>query len=157
MAVLLAAGLLAAAGCGDDDDDSGGGGTPATTEAEPTTTTDQPDAPADATAVVLTEFKIDPANPKLKAGKATFEVVNEGQVPHALEIEGNGEEIVSETLTGTGDTDTVEADLKAGEYEWYCPIGNHADQGMKGTLTVEGADGASDDSGGGGGGGGGGY
>ena len=61
---------------------------------------------------------------------------NDGQVPHALEIEGGGEEFETEVLQG-GDTATLEADLKAGEYKWYCPVGNHAAQGMEGTLTVE--------------------
>ena len=157
IAVLLAAGVLVAAGCGDDDDDDGGGSGGATTgEQQSTAPSDEPKASGETTKVSLTDFKIDPAEPKLKAGKATFEVTNDGQVPHALEIEGNGEEFVSETLTSNGDTDTLEADLKAGEYEWYCPVGNHADMGMKGTLTVEGgssSEGASDDSGGGGGGG----
>ncbi len=37
-----------------------------------------------------------------------------------------------------GASTTLEADLKAGSYEWYCPAGDHADMGgMKGTLTVE--------------------
>ena len=139
MAVLLATGMIAAAGCGDDDDDSGdGGGTnssapAATTESAP----EESSGGGETTKVSLTEFKIDPANPSLEAGKATFEVVNDGQIPHALEIEGNGEEVVSKTLSSTGDTDTVSIDLKAGEYEWYCPIGNHKDQGMEGTLTVK--------------------
>ena len=136
MAILLAAGAFAVAGCGDDDDDGGGGA--ANTEPPPAETT--PAEPSGggggAERVVLTEFAIDPANPKLKPGKATFEVVNEGSAPHALEIEGGGEEFVTEVLDGGG-SETLEADLKAGEYEWYCPVGNHADMGMKGTLTVE--------------------
>jgi uncharacterized cupredoxin-like copper-binding protein len=26
--------------------------------------------------------------------------------------------------------------IEAGEYEFYCPVGNHKDAGMEGTLTV---------------------
>ena len=120
MAVLLATGLLLA-GCGDDEDEepaggAGGGG--------------------EGTRVVMTEFALDPANPTAKSGKVRFDVVNEGSAPHALEIEGNGVEVATDVLDGGGSA-TLEADLKAGEYEWYCPVGNHADQGMKGTLTVE--------------------
>jgi plastocyanin len=148
MAVLLATGLLAAAGCGDDDDEEPSGSTqaaPAETqteaEAPPAAETQSGDDSGGggggaAESVSLTEFKIDPANPTLDAGKATFEVSNDGQVPHALEIEGNGEEVKTDVLQG-GDSATLEADLKPGEYEWYCPVGNHADQGMKGTLTVK--------------------
>ena len=141
MAILLAAGAFALAGCGDDDDGGDGAANtepPAAETAPPAeeTTPTEPSGGGGAERVVLTEFAIDPANPKLTPGKASFEVVNEGSAPHALEIEGGGEEFVTEVLDGGG-SETLEADLKAGEYEWYCPVGNHADQGMKGTLTVE--------------------
>ena len=142
MAVLLATGLLAAAGCGDDDDEPSGStqAAPAETQAETQT---EPAAGGGGggdgggtEAVSLTDFAIDPANPKLEAGKHSFAVSNDGQVPHALEIEGGGEEFATKVLQG-GQSETLEADLKAGEYEWYCPVGSHADQGMEGTLTVE--------------------
>jgi plastocyanin len=55
-------------------------------------------------------------------------------VPHAIEVEGNGVE--EETKTVTGGNAEVTVDLKAGEYEYYCPVSNHR-QTMKGTLTVE--------------------
>jgi uncharacterized cupredoxin-like copper-binding protein len=35
-----------------------------------------------------------------------------------------------------GGTARVSAKLEPGEYELYCPVGNHADAGMEGTLTV---------------------
>jgi plastocyanin len=134
MAVLLATGLLAAAGCGDDDDEEPSGSTQA---APAETQTEEPASGGGAAeAVSLTDFEIDPGNPTLPAGKATFEVSNDGQVPHALEIEGGGEEFATDVLQG-GDSATLEADLKAGDYKWYCPVGNHAAQGMEGTLTVE--------------------
>ena len=94
----------------------------------------------------------------------TFAVSNAGQIPHALEVEGpNGE-----AKTGTiepGKSEDLKVDLsKAGTYEWYCPIGNHKDQGMKGEIKVAGGgsgkaaedddkDKSEDDSGGGGSGG----
>jgi plastocyanin len=143
MAILLATGLLVAAGCGDDDDEEPSGSTqaaPAETqtaaEAPPAAETEPAGGGGATEAVSLTDFAIDPANPTLEAGKATFEVSNDGQVPHALEIEGGGEDFATEVLQG-GDTATLEADLKAGEYKWYCPVGDHAAQGMEGTLTVE--------------------
>jgi uncharacterized cupredoxin-like copper-binding protein len=30
----------------------------------------------------------------------------------------------------------VTVDLKAGKYEYYCPVDGHKDAGMEGTLTV---------------------
>lgn len=135
IAMALATGLLLA-GCGDDDEEE-----PAATQSEaPAQTqaeTQSGSGGEDATRVVLTEFAIDPANPTVPAGTVTFDVVNQGDLPHRLEIEGNGVEEVTETLEGTGDEATLEAELEPGEYEWYCPVGNHREQGMDGTLTVE--------------------
>jgi plastocyanin len=137
IAVLLATGLLLAAGCGDDDEEESSGEGPAvsttTTEAD---TGGSGSAGGGGTAVSLTEFAIDPANPKVKAGKVTFSVSNDGSAPHALEIEGNGVEEETEVLDGGG-SEELSVDLQAGEYRWYCPVGDHAAQGMEGTLTVE--------------------
>jgi uncharacterized cupredoxin-like copper-binding protein len=60
---------------------------------------------------------------------------NGNQLPHAVEIEGNGVEQASGTIE-PGDTTTVTADLRPGTYTFYCPVGNHRQQGMVGTLTV---------------------
>jgi plastocyanin len=70
-----------------------------------------------------------------KAGAVTIDFDNPASVPHAVEVEGNGVEEVSETVTA-GKT-SVTADLEPGEYEFYCPVGNHRAEGMEGTLTVE--------------------
>ena len=150
MAMVLAAGLMAAAGCGGDDEDNGG-------SAESTTPPPAETTPADTGAaasggggggekVSLTEFKITPKDASVKAGKVTFDVSNDGSVPHALEIEGNGAEEKTDILTG-GQKATLEADLKPGTYEWYCPVGDPKDRGMKGEIVVGGG---SSGSGGGG-------
>ena len=48
---------------------------------------------------------------------------NPSDVPHAVEVEGNGVEEETKTLTkGTAD---VTVDLKAGKYEFYCPVDGH--------------------------------
>ncbi|HEX2085459.1 MAG TPA: cupredoxin domain-containing protein [Solirubrobacteraceae bacterium] len=138
IAVLFAASALAVAGCGGDDEEDTESATtqPPAAETTPPETQSGSGGGGAAERVVLTDFEIDPANPTMEAGKATFDVVNEGDVPHALEIEGNGIEVETDVLDG-GQSATLEADLKPGEYEWYCPVGNHADMGMAGTLTVE--------------------
>ena len=61
---------------------------------------------------------------------------NASQVPHAVEIEGNGVEEEGQTV-GKGGKSTATADLKAGTYDFYCPVGNHRAQGMEGKLTVK--------------------
>jgi plastocyanin len=121
--VLLAAVLLA--GCGSDDGN------------------DQ--AADDTTGVVgeveltATEFKFDPSTVELaKSGEMTFTLVNDGQLTHALEIEGQGIEEETDEIDG-GATTELTVDLEAGEYELYCPVGDHREQGMEGTLVVGGA------------------
>ncbi|MGH2822480.1 MAG: plastocyanin/azurin family copper-binding protein, partial [Thermoleophilaceae bacterium] len=69
-----------------------------------------------------------------KPGKVTIDLTNESQVPHAVEVEGNGVEEETETITTS--SAKLSVDLEAGEYEFYCPVGNHKQAGMVGTLAV---------------------
>jgi len=86
--------------------------------------------------VSLTDFEIDPAEIHLDgAGTYTFVVENDGEAPHALEIEGGDVHEESATLD-PGGSDEFTVELAEGEYETYCPVGDHADRGMTGTLTV---------------------
>ena len=71
-----------------------------------------------------------------EAGTYEFNVRNEGQITHALEIEGDGEEHESGDI-GPGSTVTIRVNLSDdGRYEMYCPIGNHRAQGMEGEIVV---------------------
>ena len=63
-------------------------------------------------------------------------MANPSSIPHAVAVEGNGVDKSGATVTKDG-TSSVTADLKPGTYTFYCPVGNHAAQGMKGTLTVK--------------------
>ncbi len=86
-------------------------------------------------AVSLTEFAIDMPS-ELPAGRATFEVTNDGTIEHNFEVEGQGiEEELPENLA-PGASGTLTVDLAPGTYEVYCPVGNHADEGMRLELTV---------------------
>lgn len=84
--------------------------------------------------------KFDKTELTTKAGTVTIDLANPSSAPHAIEVEGesSGKAIEEEGETVTkGGTSTVTVDLEPGTYEFYCPVGNHADAGMKGTLTVE--------------------
>jgi plastocyanin len=136
--MLLALLALVAVGCGDDDDsDEGGGGGGATTQEQ--TAEEQPSSGGDAAKLTLVAdpegaLKFDKTELTAKPGEVTVVMDNPSDVPHAVEIEGKGVEEETETLTGG--TAEVTVDLEPGEYRFYCPVGNHAQAGMEGTLTV---------------------
>jgi plastocyanin len=128
LALVAVALPLAAAGCGDDDEDDAAA--PATEEATDTGGGETVD-------MSLVDFALEPDQVEVASGPVTFEVTNDGEAPHNLEIEGEGvEEVLPEDLQG-GQSGTLEVDLQPGTYEMYCPVGDHADQGMVGELTVE--------------------
>ena len=141
VALAAATGALAVAGCGDDDETTASSTDTATEEtstAEAGTDTGGSGGGGEQLAVSETDFAIDPADPTVKAGTVTIEVTNDGQTTHNLEVEGPDDEVELDSDLAPGESGTMEVDLsKPGTYEWYCPVGNHADQGMKGTLTVE--------------------
>ncbi len=149
-AIVVAATALALAGCGDDDEgrvDVQGGTDTAGTSTTGTSTSAESAAPAGAPVATVkvseTEYRLSPANPSVKkAGVVEFAVSNDGQIGHALEVEGPNGEVETEEIA-PGSKATLKADLgKAGRYEWYCPIGDHKDRGMKGEITVAGGGGA---------------
>ena len=136
---VAAALALGIAGCGDDNDDESGAtgtgtGTGAEEQAAPT------GAPSKTVSLTETEYKIAPAQVKVgKAGVVEFQVANDGQQTHALEVEGAGLEEETEDIA-PGQSASLKVELEAGTYELYCPIDGHKDQGMEGTLTVAGGD-----------------
>lgn len=145
LAMALAAAALALGACGDDDEDSSdSGSTTPTTEAAPpagTSTEDSGGASAGgselkADADPSGELKFVPDTLDGKAGKVTITMDNPSDLPHAIEIEGNGVEEKGETVQ-KGGRSIVTADLKPGEYEFYCPVPGHKEGGMTGTLTVK--------------------
>jgi uncharacterized cupredoxin-like copper-binding protein len=71
----------------------------------------------------------------LTGGKYTFDVLNEGQIEHDLAIEGEGVEEKT-PLIDPGKTARLPADLKPGEYRFYCTVPGHAESGMETDVTV---------------------
>jgi plastocyanin len=129
--LVLAAGVLTAAGCGGDDNGGSSGGGSGTSS-------DSGSSSGGGKTLTVTAdpggaIKWDKSSLSAKAGKVTLKIVNDSQIPHAIEVEGNGVE--EETKTVTGGDASVTVDLKPGKYEYYCPVGDHK-QTMKGTLTV---------------------
>lgn len=135
VAVLAVAASLGLAACGGDDDDDGD------TAATTTETTGAAGATGGGETVDVTmmDFKFDPKDPTVKPGEVTFDVVNDGETLHNMEVEGpSGEAELPEDLQ-PGDSGSFNVDLsEPGKYRFYCPVGNHEQLGMVGEVTVQG-------------------
>jgi uncharacterized cupredoxin-like copper-binding protein len=86
-----------------------------------------------------TEFKLTPSSFTVsKPGTVTFEATNAGTTGHALEVEGNGVEEKTSTIS-PGSSAKLTVNLsKNGTYEVYCPIDGHRAMGMQAKLVVGG-------------------
>ena len=84
-----------------------------------------------------TDFALDPSQVSTESGLVRFNVTNEGNTTHNLEIEGNGVEEELPADLAPGDSGEVSVELEPGTYTMYCPIGDHREQGMEGTVEVE--------------------
>jgi uncharacterized cupredoxin-like copper-binding protein len=141
--LLLCCAALAAIGCGP----SGGGGGQTTTggATKGATTVAQATKGATTTAetpiatiqVNETEMSLDPSDITLdRPGTYVFRATNVGNVTHALRIEGNGVDQSTRNIE-PGESAEMQVNLGAGSYEIDCPVDDHEDQGMRGTLTVK--------------------
>ena len=133
-ALVLAAGGLAA--CGDDDED--------TASSPPPPAAAQTETPGAAGGGETVEVAADPGGDiafqqdalTAPAGSVTFEFTNQANIPHDFKIEQDGEQIGG-TEVITGDTAQATVELEAGDYTFYCSVGDHRENGMEGELTVE--------------------
>jgi uncharacterized cupredoxin-like copper-binding protein len=71
----------------------------------------------------------------VKAGTITFVLTNEGRYTHDFRVEGQGVDERAPKV-GRGRSREWEITLAPGSYNISCPISNHADRGMIGTLEV---------------------
>ncbi|MBE2315361.1 cupredoxin domain-containing protein [Solirubrobacter sp. CPCC 204708] len=141
IAVFAASAALMFAACGGDEEEPAA--TPAATEAATEAPTEAPTEEAAASgggatlaiaadpggANAFTETELEAA-----AGDVTIEFANESSKPHSVVIEGV-DGAATETVQAA-DAPPVDVTLEAGEYTYFCPVGNHRADGMEGKLTV---------------------
>jgi plastocyanin len=148
LAIALTA--LALGACGDDDESGSAGTAEETTEQaaggkDPSRTGEGLPSGVKGSTVQLVAVE-DTSPPGIRfsekratidAGRVTLTMRNpdDAQLPHAVEIEGKGVEKAGEVVKAGG-TSTVTAKLEPGRYVFYCPVGAHRKEGMKGMLTV---------------------
>lgn len=72
-----------------------------------------------------------------KAGKVTIDFTNPQPLAHDVAIEDSSGKEIAATEVITESEDSTTADLKPGEYTFFCTVPGHREGGMEGTLTVE--------------------
>ena len=125
MKLLFAAMLLILAGC------SQSGGSPAASGGSAST------APSNSTAVIVKDFKIEPADIKVQSKTVSLAVTNQGPTIHNVAIrDASGAVIVTTRDLKTGESETISATLAPGSYILFCSLPGHESLGTKGTLEV---------------------
>jgi plastocyanin len=86
-------------------------------------------------AVVEVEYKIELPKTTLAPGSYSFEVANNGKIPHNLTVAGPGATEHTQDISAGGSA-TLTVDLKPGTYDFYCSIPGHKQRGMDQKVTV---------------------
>lgn len=142
-AAVLALGLGGLTACGSDNTSSASDFTSATSSAGDSSSSSSAASSssggsAEAEAITATEenFSISLDEDTLKAGTYTITVVNNGNATHDLAVEEDGTTKATSDKIGPGQSTTLTVDLDAGEYVFFCSIGNHRAMGMELTVQV---------------------
>jgi plastocyanin len=118
--------VLLASGCGGGDD---GGDKPARAATVPANGT------LDMTAK---EYSFDPgAITVAGAGRLTIALRNDGSLAHDIRIRKGDTEVGGTQAFAGGETRKAPVNLEHGTYEFLCTVGDHAELGMRGKLTVK--------------------
>jgi len=134
--------LATTVGCGGGGGNTGGGKEEQEEEASPSVASGEQtgaQTPLEIIQVNETEMSLDPSEITLQQpGAYVFRAVNVGNVVHSLRIEGNGIEEQQTRDIGPGESADLTVTLGPGTYELDCPVDNHEELGMRGTVTVAG-------------------
>ena len=124
-ALALLPATLGLAACGGDDDDGGGGAAKTFQKGQPV-------------AIKGTEYSFDPGNVTIEGGGGKVEIAfeNAGSVAHNVRLLKDGNDVGGSPTFAGGESKSASVDLQPGEYEMVCTVGDHADLGMRGKLTV---------------------
>jgi uncharacterized cupredoxin-like copper-binding protein len=136
-AAAVALGVLTACG---GTNGSGATATPSASASTEAGTASSTAATGSAAAMTITatetEFRIALQSDHLPAGSYRIEVVNDGSMTHALEVERGDNEVASSDAIDPGKSTTLDVTLQPGTYVFYCPIDGHRQMGMEVTVEV---------------------
>jgi plastocyanin len=80
-------------------------------------------------------LKFDKSQLNAPAGKVTITMTNPSPLQHDVSIKGGVN--VQGNVVGQGGKSVASADLKPGQYTFYCSVDGHEAAGMTGTLTIK--------------------
>ena len=104
--------------------------------AQQTPTTPSPSGETVVFTVTASDFSFDPSQLNVKPGQpVTVNFKNRGAVVHTFTIPDLGLN-TGPIQPGSDRTVAFNAPTQAGSHEFLCTIAGHADQGMKGTITI---------------------
>lgn len=88
--------------------------------------------------VVAREYSFDPSDIEV-SGPGTLRVTlsNEGSLAHDWKLLKDGRELGGTPAFPSGQAKSAEVRVERGEYEFVCTVGDHAELGMRGKLTVD--------------------
>jgi uncharacterized cupredoxin-like copper-binding protein len=100
----------------------------------PTTTSSSGTTAGGVTVHAKDTLTFDKSSYEATAGNVTLNYVNDGNIPHTLDIEGQSFEI---DVNSHGQQKSASINLAPGTYTLYCNIPGHRSAGMHATLTVK--------------------
>jgi plastocyanin len=129
IAIFSVIAVFAAVGCGGSSNSSSSSGTAATTSAG--------GGGGNQLAISAdpAQLKFNTSQLNATAGKVTITMTNPSQLQHDVSIKGGVN--VTGNVVGQGGKSVASADLKPGQYTFYCSVDGHEAAGMTGTLTVK--------------------
>jgi hypothetical protein len=86
--------------------------------------------------VVVTDTSLEVEPGLVGRGKIGLELVNNGQLQHAVRVVGPGVDERSDELLTPGARGRLWLKLGPGTYRIFCPDGDHADRGLSSSLVV---------------------
>jgi plastocyanin len=131
IAILSLIAVFAAVGCGGSSNSSSSSGT----GAPATTTSGGGGGTQLALAADPSQLKFDKSQLNAPAGKVTITMTNPSPLQHDVSLKGGVS--VQGNVVGQGGKSVASADLKPGQYTFYCSVDGHEAAGMTGTLTVK--------------------
>jgi plastocyanin len=112
---------------------------PAPTPPAPSEPAPEPEPEANRLSARASEYYWILSRPTVEAGTVTVELNNQGEDPHNLNLqrEGDGGEPLRIPETDSLQRNVASFDLPAGKYRLWCSLPEHEEKGMHTTLTVE--------------------